>query len=250
MAVSLTKAKALCTASELTLVTASGKERIGSLSMPQLRLKVTQARKLRDKWRDQAAKQTRTSQAKQRGRQVVGNARSADKAKLFADVLRRFEAELAKPKAERGNAKRARKAAPLKVKEAGHRAERAEIRGALKEKKLQLKSEASKNLEAGAPPAVPPHVAKGAPSSAAESKAMQMPVKTKPAPAKSSKANRVAKVDSAKMTAGASLQVSKRQQLKARSQAKQTRLKAAGVVRIQKHVSAQNKRRQAKRDSR
>src|SRR5262245_26809467 len=101
MAVSLSKAKSLCTASELALVAASGKARIGTLSTPQLRLKVTQARKLRDKWRDQAAKQTRAAQAKMRGRLATASARSGEKAELFAEVLGRFDAELAKPKNER-----------------------------------------------------------------------------------------------------------------------------------------------------
>lgn len=250
MAISLAKAKGLCTASELAIVAASEKERIGTLSGPQLRMKIAQARKLRDKWRDQATKQTRAAQAKVRGRHAAGNARSSEKAELFGEVLGRFEAELAKPKSERGEAKRARKAAPLKVKGRGHRADRAEIRGALKEKKLQLKAEAREKQGAAAKVvAVPP--TKGAPSSAAEARALHTPGETKVVPARSLKVSRGAKSRTVATAAAAGgLKVSKRQQLKARTQAKQTRLKAAGVVRIQKHVSAQNKRRQAKRDSR
>jgi hypothetical protein len=46
------------------------------------------------------------------------------------------------------------------------------------------------------------------------------------------------------------LQTSKGRQRRARTAAKQDRLKVAGIKRVQKHISAANKRRQAKRDAR
>jgi len=245
MAISAAKAKALCTASELALVTGSGKQQVKLLSAPQLRLKVQQARKLRDKWRDQAAKQQRTAQAKAGSRQPAGNARSAEKAELFAEVLGRYEAEMAKPKADRSDAVRARKAAPLKSKKASHSTERAEVRKALRQKRRKLAA-------AGIPSAPP--TKKGAPASAAEAVANELPAVTKKAaPRKKRKASAPGNPSSAFASAptpGTGLQVSKRYQAKANARAKQSRLQAAGIKRIQTNASARNKRRQASRDAR
>jgi hypothetical protein len=244
MAISSSNAKALCSASEFSLVVASGKDKVKTLSVPQLRQTIERARKLRDKWRDQATKQKRAAQSKKGARQTSGNARSAEKAALFDEVLTRFEAEMAKPKAERGNAKRARKAAPLKVKLKSHRADRAEVRGQLKQKRLALASSAKTK-------STKPEI-KEAPSPPTESVANELP-STTVASGKKRSASSAAKLVSPPATTAAAaqgLQTSKRQQLRATTRAKQHRLKAAGIVRIQKHVSAQNKRRQAKRDSR
>jgi hypothetical protein len=229
MAITSSKAKAICTASEFSLVAISGKEQIKQLSAPQLHRKTALARKLRDKWRDQAAKQRRAARAKNGARQTSGNSRSAEKAALFDEVLSRFETEIAK---------RARKAVPLKVKLKGHRADRAEIRGAFKEKRLELASSAK--MQSTKPPV------QGAPSSAAESVANEQPPITVPSGKKRS-AGRIAKPalpPSAETAAAQSLQTSKRQPRRA----KHSRLKAASVVRTEKHVSAHNKRRKAKRD--
>jgi hypothetical protein len=250
MAISISKAKALCTASEFSIVKASGKDQIKLLSGPQLRQKAQQARKLRDKWRDQAATQTRAAQAKKGARQAAGNVRSKAKAGLFAEVLGRFEADLAKPKSGRGQAKRARKAVSLKTQKPDRRADRAEARGALREKKLQLKAKSRKKREAAAESATT-LPADSAPASDVDSQPKPMPEQTKASPRKGPNAGPAANGKSVMSAATASgLSTSKRKQLKAKTRAKQTRLKAAGVVRIQKHISAQNKRRQAKRDSR
>ena len=64
MAISMVRAKALCSNSELALVKSSTRQEIGRHSAARLRQKETRARKLRDKWRDQAAGQRRASQAK------------------------------------------------------------------------------------------------------------------------------------------------------------------------------------------
>jgi hypothetical protein len=244
MAISPAKAKALCTASELSLVTASSKQQVMLLSMPQLRQKVERARKLRDKWRDQAAKQRRAAQAKHGARQASGNKRSAEKAELFAEVLARFEAEVAMPKRDRSDAIRARKASTLKLKKTTHSTDRAEIRKSLRQVRRKLTSTDK--------PAESPK-AKVAPSSAAEAVSIQLPARTKPKTSKKRKIARSAKLAVAARSAppaSAGLQVSKRQQARAATRVKQTRLQAAGIVRIQKHVSAQNKRRQASRDAR
>ena len=100
MTISLAQAKSICTASELALVSVSKQNKLGKLSAAQLRMKVSRARKLRDKWRDQAEKQRRETQAAQRARQASANARSAEKANLFGEVLGQFEVQLAKLEAK------------------------------------------------------------------------------------------------------------------------------------------------------
>ena len=64
MAISMGRAKTLCSASELALVQASTRQELGRHSAARLRQKETRARKLRDKWRDQATSQKRAAQAK------------------------------------------------------------------------------------------------------------------------------------------------------------------------------------------
>ena len=96
MAISMGRAKALCTATELDVVRASTQQEIGKLTAARLRQKETQARKLRDKWRDQAASQKRSTQAKIGSRDADYNKNSAEKAELFDEVLSRFSAQLAK----------------------------------------------------------------------------------------------------------------------------------------------------------
>ena len=61
MASSLSQAKSLCTATELTLVKASTRNEIGRYSVVQVRQKLDRARKLQDKWRDQSRSQGRAS---------------------------------------------------------------------------------------------------------------------------------------------------------------------------------------------
>ena len=96
MAINMSQAKALCTASELQLVEASRRDELKKLTAAQLRQKVTRARKLRDKWRDQAEKQRRQTQEQQQARAMAKNERTRKKAELFAEVLRRFEEQLGK----------------------------------------------------------------------------------------------------------------------------------------------------------
>ena len=82
MAISMSQAKSLCNASELALVAASSRSQLSSLTASQLRQKVTRARNLRDKWRDQFERQRRAAQSKQAARQTSASARSAKKAQL------------------------------------------------------------------------------------------------------------------------------------------------------------------------
>lgn len=123
MTVTMTRARALCSKSELVLVLASTPAQRNLLSASRLRSKVIRARKLRDKYRDLAAGQRREARGKQSprsARPARTNANTALKAQLFDEVLTRFQAQLERveagsatptPKQERQATKSARKAA-------------------------------------------------------------------------------------------------------------------------------------------
>ncbi len=247
MAISMARAKALCNANELSLVRFSTRTELAKLTPAQLKQKITRARSLRDKWNDQARTQRRATQSAQRARQTDDNARSKEKAELFTEVLGRFETQLAKLEAKGAPAGKAKKKLAPRARSATHRADRAEVRDALKQKKLVLKQKKK--------PAKPKTTKKPAPQ----------PVEVFPEPteqtAEAKKARRTAppkkktKASTAGLTAMQAarelqgLHVSKGQQLRATTTAKKSRLKASGIVRMQKSTSALNKRRQAKRDS-
>ncbi len=98
MAINMQRAKTLCTASEYELVRASGKREIGTLTPARLRQKVSRARKLRDKYRSLAARQTgemRGKRAPRSGRPAADNRNTLAKAELFQETLDRFEEALA-----------------------------------------------------------------------------------------------------------------------------------------------------------
>ena len=91
-------ARALCTPAELELVLLSFPDQVKTLSEARLKLKRTRARALRDKYRDLLRRQklaTRERSGSKLGRGPQTNARTADKAKLFDETLKRFEAQLA-----------------------------------------------------------------------------------------------------------------------------------------------------------
>jgi hypothetical protein len=247
MVVSLARAKVLCNDNELSLLRASSRTEIGKLSAAQLKQKVSRARTLRDKWNDQARNQRRATQSTQRSRQTDANARSAEKAELFAQALTQFESQLAKLEAKAAGAA-PKKLAP-RARSATHRADRAEIRDAIKEKKLALTQKKKPAKPKTTKPAPEPvavfpelHTAEGEEqTSDGRGPAAAVPKKRKAHP-------HLTALQAARELQG--LRVSKGQQLSARTAAKQSRLKARGIVRIQKNASANNKRRQAKRDAR
>ncbi|MCC5786078.1 MAG: hypothetical protein JJU33_05195 [Phycisphaerales bacterium] len=99
MAINMQRARTLCTASEYELVRASGKREIGTLTPARLRQKVSRARKLRDKYRSLAARQTgemRGKRAPRSGKPAGDNRNTETKAELFQEALDRFEEALAK----------------------------------------------------------------------------------------------------------------------------------------------------------
>lgn len=266
MAISMSKAKALCNANELSLVAASGRSQLGALSASQLRQKVARSRKLRDKWRDQAQRQRRESQTKQGARQTSASARSAEKAQLFAEVLERFEKRLAKVGGESTTANKT-KSPSRKTRSAGHRADRAVVREELDQTRLQMKaakqtSRTKTTLKKNAATAKPTKPAKSKRKVQAtiaipfDSPRTDDLATSKDADLAPSKKRSIGPVQTkaarstSQLAAAQGLRVTDVQQGRIAARAKQDRLKAAGIVRIQKHSSARTRRRQGKRDAR
>lgn len=95
MAYTVKEAKPLCTKPEFELVTMAHKSDLAALGPARLRQKITRVRKLRDKFRDESARQRREARGKaapRATRAAQGNERTVKKAEIFADVLERFEA--------------------------------------------------------------------------------------------------------------------------------------------------------------
>jgi hypothetical protein len=94
MAVSLAQARRICSATELRVVAASQPAALEALTPGRLRQKIGVARRLRNKWRDQARRQRRARQGKAAARGAVRAAqetRTRKKAQLFQETLARFE---------------------------------------------------------------------------------------------------------------------------------------------------------------
>lgn len=257
MVITVSKAKALCTASELTLVRASTVKEIGKLSVVQVRQKVDRARKLRDKWRDQAEKQRRTAQATHRARQVGASSRSVDKAELFAEVVARFEAQLANLESAGQKGRPAPSRLPKRARSATHRADRADVRAELKEDRLALgggkKPRKAKMVGTTKPKprnAPAPEKAVAGVDSAAKT---TLPEPAIPAskPRRRKRATMgtgMTAIQSARELQG--LRITKGKQLRAGAAAKQSRIANSGLLRVQKNAAARNKRTQGKRDAR
>ncbi len=244
MAIARSKAKSLCTITELALVDASSPKSIGQLSSAQLRQKVSRARKLVDKWRGQTESQRRIAKSKPVSRSTLPAGRSAEKAQLFAEVLKRFETQLAKTEDQSTTVSVARKESPRKVRNRQHRATRASVRGDLAQSRLELsaKKKTNRRKPAKAVSAANASVAKEA-GATAPAKPLTKRSRASRTPAASAKTPATTTRESQ-----AIVPVGKQRQ--ATTHAKQNRLQAAGIKRIQKHASARNKRNQAKRDSR
>ena len=140
MAVSMSQARRLCSAAELRVVAASRRASLAALTPARLRQKIAVARKLRDKWRDQARRQRRARQGTARARGAASAAqetRTRRKAQLFQETLARFEKRLAAvEKAARLEARkkaRARKKTRARKKARARKKTQATAGGALRE---------------------------------------------------------------------------------------------------------------------
>ncbi len=270
MAIRIAKARSLCTKAELDLVTASSQKNLSGLSAARLKQKVNLARKLRDKWQDQAQQQRRTKQAAQQARGTAANARSEEKAALFTEVLDRFQRQLDKVE-DKASGEPKRRTPPRKVRAVGHRASRAATREALESERESLAAAATTG--APTPPAkkaakktpVKKASVKKAPVKKASVKKVAKKQPAKPTVAKKKAAKKVRKAAAArgkKASAAAPSQSGnpaptgpkpaavKKKTRRAETVAKQAGVARGGAVRIQKHVSARGRRHQARRDSR
>jgi hypothetical protein len=264
--VPLAKVKALCTAAESELVKASRRPEIGQLDALALKKHVTQARKLRDKWRDQATKQRRDTQQRHSARVADGEKRSEQKVEIFDAALSAFEKQLEKASAA-GSAsskgalkKKTAKSAPAP----DHRAERALKRGSLEAQREELNA-------AGKPTTKPTKkkVAKkltatmASATTAPKKKVAKKKVVKKGVYAAAAKKAVKQLLDqpteqevAAKPTKGAQSEglvgpVNTKKQRGAETAAKQERLDRSGVrSRLKGHASASGRRAQGKRDSR
>ncbi len=258
------KARELCSASELRLVEASRRQEIGQLSEAQLKRNVARARKLRDKWRDLAARQTRQVQQQQRSRVTDRNARSAEKQAIFDEVLARFEARLEKvssgaaaPGTRQAAARPSKRKRTLR-----HRETRAAVRGALEEERARLAEESGsaastkgarrKKAARKTAQGTVKKTAKKTAKKAAKKAAGKAAGKT----AKKGGAKAVARKVSKKVVApppteAAEKPLERSRQRKAATAGKQQRLQTSGVYsRVRGHVSARGRRSQSRRDSR
>lgn len=237
------KVKALCTAAEADLVKASRRPEIGQLDARALKKHVAQARKLRDKWRDQSTKQRRDTQQRHSARVADGEKRSEQKAVIFDAALAAFEKQLEKVSAADGaSSKPAPKKKAAKFTPASdHRADRAQKRGMLEAQREEMNA-ASKPTK------------KKVVKKKAEKKSVYAAVAKK---AVKSLLNQPTEHDAAtKSTKGTQSEglvgpVNAKKQRRVETVAKQERLDQSGVrSRLKGHASSRDRRSQGKRDSR
>jgi hypothetical protein len=263
MPIRMSEVKALCTSSELELVQASRKPKLEALSLAEAKRYAQRARKLFDKWQDQARRQAR---AKTR---TVGLAdlesRSHQKEQIFQEALGAFEAQVAKlgqsPSAGRGKVSAG---VPKKARAAKHRATLAVVRAELAEAEAVLNAERRAVTTKAKPSASTEKMGRAAtakaakPKSADEPKVLATPStqrgKTEPAKASAAVASGGAKAKRGPVpptTRAQKISTTKSKQRSIGAKVKKTLLKISGkTTRILGHTEARGKRKQARRDQR
>lgn len=230
----------ICSKPELTLVKQSFERSLKAFTEKQLQTLISRTRKLRDKYTSEASRQAREMRGKADARgtkAATRNDRTQMKAELFDQALIRFEDKLnrltsapdpaSKPTGRK--AKASKKSAPAPATPAPAPAKATtQAPAAKKTKKKAAKKPA----------------AKPAAKRAAKKTALAKSTPTLAAQAKSSPASSILTevMESRKTRRSAKHQESKIGR-------EQNRLAGGGVSRIRGHVSAQTRRRQAKRDS-
>jgi hypothetical protein len=253
--ITLDKAKQLCTAAELQLIKASRRSASASPGVPRLKAEVLQARKLRDKWRDVHEKQRRAQQID--SRETPGEARSRQKAELFAESLRQLEEQLKQaeksPTAGR-SAPQPVSRPPKKVRSQTHRQDRSQIRKELEMKREKMASQ--KPTKATASPKkqsvkkAPPKPVVTKVTGTKATKAVAPKLAKKKAAATKSVATSAPKKGRAKGS-GTAAKATLGLQFNATAAAKNDRVKISGLTtRTRGHISARGKRKQAARDHR
>ena len=159
MQITRAKATALLNKGEMTLYDESRHNAIRGFTASQLETRIDRARKARDRSRDLLRRQKVSSRAatgSKGGTSGVANQRSADKAEIIDDILKRFESRLKEAKQlEKDEAAGARKAA-------GKTAKKAAGKTAKKATSKTAKKAASKTTSRTAKKAAGPAVKKAA----------------------------------------------------------------------------------------
>ncbi len=278
--VSLTKVKSLTTSAEYDLVKASRRPEIGQLDARALKKHVTQARKLRDKWRDQATKQRRDTHERHNARVADGEKRSEEKVEIFDATLAAFQKQLEKVSAEGGASSRgpAKKKPTKSAKAPDHRAERASKRESLEAQREEMNAAGSEpeTWQTTRKKVVKKKTAKKATASsggpkkkAAKKKSAKKAAKKKAVKKTTAKkgayAARAKKAVKKKLDKGAAAStdnqgsqskglvgpIVEKKQIRAETAIKQGRVDRSGLrSRVKGHVSARGRRAQGKRDSR
>ena len=264
--ITVAEARKICTQAELSLLMACRPKAIEKLASDELKAAVVSARRLRDKWRDVATEQRRETQRQQKSRVTDDNARSGEKAAIFAHALTKFETQLKKVESTDGAVKVATRAGEKKPTKAQrgqtHREVRAITRDYLKAAKRQIN--AASGTAKGAPKkkVAKKQAAAASAGTAAPKKVAKKAAVKKAAPAKKKVAKKVAAVKPAvKKTAKKKVAKAPKKvgavskdagkQLAATTAAKKSRIKASGLLaRVRGHVVARGRRAQGKRDSR
>jgi hypothetical protein len=224
--------RSVCTKAELALLMASRPNAIDVLSVGNLRRNAASARRLRDKWRELSTRQLRETQRRQQSRVTDDNARSEEKAELFAQALTRFEARLTKLGASAGGARIGRQAADTSSRAPDHARSDYEKRSVSRGQLSQMRGDF--NAARGAAESPPRKKAAGKQARASSPKAApaakkvgKPPRKTEPLPA------------------------DREQQREARGAATRSRGRGTGLLtRSRGHILARGGRAQKKRDSR
>lgn len=242
--------RSLLTAAERTLVEASEGKGLTQATRGMLQSWLARARETRDKWRGLLGRQTRASKRAPKA-VAEANSRSLAKASLFDGVVKRFEAQMAAlvPATAKSGKTAAQKAAPKRVRAAGHRAARAGLKAEMKTKAAVLNSGVAKPAAQAKAKPVPqqPLVSKAVAAkhaAVAKPTAAARPATQKPKPAgKAKRATAVAAAQAIRFDGA------KQRLLGAR--AKKARLASSGVVTKRGgHAMAAVKRSQARRDNR
>jgi len=268
VAISVAQARLICTKAELEIVIPSTTKEIGALDAKQLQALIRRARTARDKWRDLKADQTRDIKATDPARLETANARSAEKAQLFDEVLGRFEKRLSKLEPGKATSAPAAAKATKTVRNAEHRQTRSQVRGELIAKTETLNAKA-KPAATKAKPAVEAATPAPADKKSAKPASKSKPLAKKATSKKPPKRKTAPKpqlpppatgippaegVVAASMAAGHSLagnahmtQGEKKRNLKATTAAKASQISRSGSPQIHGHIAAQGRRNQAKR---
>ena len=237
------EAKQLCAKGEYELFALSRPRTIKTLTVKDLKSRIQRSRKARDKFAKMTGEQQRQARGKQapKGtRPSKGSQRTSRKQQLFAETLARYEARLSVLEQQEADA-------PAQEKSASNQVKKKTKKKAVKKRpaKVAKKSKVTKNTKAAkqtksAKKAVAKGTKKKAVTGTKKAAAKKAPTRKKKPASVSSQAT-VPKKDKAKKNAVANTKS---------GTALRQRAQLSSQMRTRKHLSAQSKRKQSRRDSR